>query len=382
MADNTKIERIPLSKISVEQKFDGDLYWDGFLLHPASIALSKEDLNVFQNWKIAEFELRNRQNQDTFKDPLVKAAILEGSAQIIEQDAPAMKEAQRLHTEICGFVQHCHQTVINQKPFPAEQPIQKLKQYIESIRSMGASILRLGELESNAGYIEVHSANSLILAVMLGNFARLPQHRLLNLALAALFHEVGLNPFLPIMEQKGPLSSREFELQKQHVESAQKLLRPYNLPTEVLETILHHHEHLDGSGYPHGSSQNEISELGCYLGLVCSYVGMTCARKFQSPRLPHVAMTNLLREAKTFYNFQLVRFLLLMLSLYPVGSGVCLSNGTIGKVLRANPKDPRLPVVQILLDAQHGFLEQSIIVQTNEKLQIERPVPYKMLIQC
>lgn len=379
MADNTKIERIALSKIFVEQKFDGDLYWDDFFLHPAAIACSQGDIDVFHNWKIAEFALRNRQTRKNLKDPAVMAAMLKNSAQIIEDDRQTMQQAQRLHTEICHFVGHCHQLVLKQTPFVPGEPVEKLKHFIESIRSMGASILRFGELQTGReSYVEIHSANSLILAVMLGNYAKLPHHRLLNLVLAALFHEVGLHRFVQAMAGKGQLSNREFEAQKQHVESGCKLLKPYNLPTESLEIILHHHEHLDGSGYPHGIGQNEISDLSCYLSLVCSYIGMTC-RRFQKPSLPYVAMTTLLREARSFHNLGMVHSLLLLLSLYPVSSGVCLNNGTIGKVLRANPKDPKLPVVQILLDAEGELLEQSIIVQTNEQLHIERAVPYSAI---
>ena len=379
MADNTKLERIPLSQISVEQKLDGDLYWDDFFLHPATIAFSKDDLEAFQHWKIAEFELRNRQIRRNLKDPIVMAAMLKDSSQVIEEEAQTIKQAQHLHAEICHFVGHCHHMVLKQTPFIPGEPVGKLKHFIESIRSMGAALLHFGEFQTDEPYLDIHSANSLILAVVLGNSAKLPHHRLLNLALAALFHEVGLGQFLHSMEQKGPLPAREFELQKQHVKNGMNLLKPYNLPTEAMETILRHHEHLDGSGYPNGVSQGEISESSGYLGMICSYVGMTCARKFQAPRLPHVAMTNLLREAKSSYNLRMVHSLLLLLSLYPLGSGVCLNNGTIGKVLRANPKDPKLPVVQIILDTEGELLEQSIVVQTNDKLQIQRPMPYSII---
>ncbi len=380
MTGNQKIERIPLFKISVAQKFHNDLYYDGFLVHPKDTPIADEDLEVFKLWKVRSLELRGNTGENSeAPDDDFAISTLNDSIHIIQQDINDMKQAQVLYQEICDFVVESYHVINRQLPFPAGVLFGKVKKFMENIRHIGLPILRFQEFHTEVDYIELHSTNSFILTVALGNAAKMPQYRLLNLGLSALFHEVGLMKFANLINQSKNFSLQEFDLQKIHVQEAISLLKVYNLPYEVLEGISQHHERLDGSGYPNGLVNSEISDFGRYLGLVCSYIAMTTDQKFFESQLAHTAILNLLKGAKVHYDAELVRLLVQLLSLYPVGSYVALNSGKIGRVFRNNQKNPRMPVVQILFDENYQPISRSILIQTNDKIRVNKPIHYKKM---
>ena len=379
MTDNTKVERIPLLKISVAQEFSSDLFYGDFLVHPKDVPITEEDMEAFKLFNINELQLRDNTTASE-SDPNLISSALNDSLNIMQKDIADMRQAQVLYGQICDFVGSNHEIVNKQARFSPGEPQNTIKQLIDSIRKMGSSILRFQEFQTERQYVEIHSTNSFILATTLASVAKMPQHRLMNLALSSLFHEVGLAKFSSLVNQNRRLNPQEFELQKAHVQEAATLLRPYNFPPEVLEGILQHHERLDGSGYPNGIAQGEISDFGRYLGLVSSYVAMTNNQVFRRSQLANTtAILTLIKEAKLYYDNDLVRLLVQVLSLYPVGSYVFLSNGAIGRVLRNSNSDPRLPMVQVLLSPDHQLIKQSTVIQTNNKLRVMQPIAHKKI---
>ncbi|MEM9424193.1 MAG: HD domain-containing phosphohydrolase, partial [Spirochaetota bacterium] len=249
MTDNRKLERIPLLKISVAQKFHYDLYSRDFFLHPKDTPITENDLKAFRLWQV---ETLDPVDNDNTVQRVEFDTALDDSLSIMQQDIMNMHQAQELHQEICDFVTASYQTVFKQLRFHTGEPMASIKQFIEQIRRMGFSILRFQEFQTEGGYVENHAVNSFILTVALGNAAKIPQHRLINLALAAMFHEVGLVKFADLVGGGRTLSVEEFHLQKSHVQDSVDLLEAYDFAPEVMTGILQHHERLDGSGYPHG----------------------------------------------------------------------------------------------------------------------------------
>ncbi|WGK69718.1 HD domain-containing phosphohydrolase [Candidatus Haliotispira prima] len=377
MADNTKIQRIPLFKISVNQKFDRDLYYDDFLIHPRDTPITEEDMEIFRTWKIETPELRDSTITGPEGISALAGSALSDSLDIMQRDIADMREAEALHQQISNFVSTCYQTIRRQQRFTVGEPLNSLRQMIESIRRMDFSILRFQEFQTKGSYIEIHSVNSFILTVALANAAKMPQHRLMNLALSALLHEVGLIKFTNMIDRNKRLTPQEFQLQKSHVHEGLNMLKQYNFPSEVAEGILQHHERLDGSGYPYGVANNEILDFGRYIGLVCSYVAMTTDQQFRESRMAHSALLTLMKGANIHYDAELVKLLVRLLSLYPVGSYVSLNNGAIGRVLRNNERDPRLPLIQVVLDSNRKLIKESTVIQTNDKIRVAQPLSYK-----
>jgi putative nucleotidyltransferase with HDIG domain len=97
-----------------------------------------------------------------------------------------------------------------------------------------------------------------------------------RLARAALTHDVGkaLIP-LPILEKNGDLTPEEMSILAGHCRLGYDALRKEgSFPGEVLDVVLHHHELLDGSGYPEGLTGDRISDIIRIITLLDTYAGL------------------------------------------------------------------------------------------------------------
>jgi len=134
----------------------------------------------------------------------------------------------------------------------------------EHIATKPRALAQIMELSSADYYTFTHSVNvmsySMALAVKMGY----PQgSELAELGQSALFHDVGKSYIdWQITNKNGPLSPAEFEVMKQHPDFGFRALKSTDeLPDSALFAVRHHHEKLNGKGYPHGLVGSQI-DLG------------------------------------------------------------------------------------------------------------------------
>lgn len=119
-----------------------------------------------------------------------------------------------------------------------------------------------------------HPINVLNLSIALGMKLGFEKERLYDLGIAAILHDLGFSK-LPSSITKKPvtqLNKKEYDQYKLHpVFGAKMALEDCNVPPHIAEIILHHHERLDGSGYPQGLRDDKINSNSLIIGLTCYY---------------------------------------------------------------------------------------------------------------
>jgi HD-GYP domain-containing protein (c-di-GMP phosphodiesterase class II) len=112
--------------------------------------------------------------------------------------------------------------------------------------------------------------------------------------LAALLHDIGIVYVPPEIARKpGELTEEELDIMQKHPLLSEKILSKYNIFNGILPLIRHHHEAVDGSGYPDGLKGQEIPFGARMIGLVNQYDIMTSNRPGRSSIGPEKALAKI-----------------------------------------------------------------------------------------
>jgi diguanylate cyclase (GGDEF)-like protein len=145
----------------------------------------------------------------------------------------------------------------------------------------------------------IHCETVAEIAVEIGRALRLDVATVESVARAAVLHDVG-KIGIPdaILLKRGRLSDDEFQVMQQHPGLGYRMARSVGLSDTEASWVLHHHEYLDGSGYPHGLRGEEIP-LGARIILVAdAFEAMTSPnRPYRTARTPEEAVGELRRYA-------------------------------------------------------------------------------------
>ena len=113
---------------------------------------------------------------------------------------------------------------------------------------------------------------------------------------AGLVHDIGkIGTSEEVLHKPGKLTDEEYEHIKQHPVLGVKILKPVLNDNIVLEAVRHHHERVDGKGYPDGLKDNEIPFAARILAVADAYDAMTSDRPYRSA-MPKEKALSIIRE--------------------------------------------------------------------------------------
>lgn len=115
-------------------------------------------------------------------------------------------------------------------------------------------------IEAKDSYTDGHTRRVADLAIELGRRMNLSEKQIKVLDVAAVIHDIGkVGTPEWILNKPGSLNRDEFDIMREHPEMGARIIRPISALNECLDPVLHHHEKIDGSGYPFGLKGEEIS---------------------------------------------------------------------------------------------------------------------------
>lgn len=206
----------------------------------------------------------------------------------------------------------------------------------------------LVDFKNYDNYTFQHCLNVAVLSISTGISLKLSEHMLNDIGLAGMLHDIGkmLIP-IEILNKPGKLSKEEYEILKTHPVNAIKQLKNMVKP-EVLRAIEDHHEKLDGTGYPHGKKEDNISPYARILAICDVYDALTSDRPYRKSVFPNEVVEYLMGCADTHYDYNILKHFIKIIVAYPVGTFVKLSNEKLAVVVKNHSENILRPLVRIV----------------------------------
>ncbi|WP_455358581.1 HD-GYP domain-containing protein [Streptomyces sp. SYSU K21746] len=159
-------------------------------------------------------------------------------------------------------------------------------------------------------YTRGHSERVGQASTMIARELGMAEDRLEVLRFAGILHDVGkLGVPTRLLRKDGPLTPEERRIIELHPEYGHEMVRGIGFLGEARAAILHHHERIDGSGYPYGLSGRQIPEFARVVAVADAFDAMTSTRSYRRGRPVETAVRELERCAGAQFDPRMVRAL-------------------------------------------------------------------------
>ncbi len=178
---------------------------------------------------------------------------------------------------------------------------------------------------------------------------------------AALTHDIGMHTLKDIVSNREvPLTPDQLADLKLHPIRAVKYLRKSGVKNDVwIKSVQQHHERLDGSGYPHGLSDDDISIGAKIIAIADTFIAMTKPHANRKGAIAKQALMELFTSRGEKVDNELTQMFIRDMGLFPPGSVVKLANGDIAMVTHRG-KTATQPIVQSIIGPRGAPFEKPI----------------------
>jgi putative nucleotidyltransferase with HDIG domain len=199
--------------------------------------------------------------------------------------------------------------------------------------------LYLTKLKEKDHSLSEKSMNVFIFYLAFAKYLGVKKTALCEIGTAAILHDIGMISAPEELFQSAFINKDERKFIQNHTNVGVEILTKENVFSNLtLKIIKHHHENVDGSGYPNGLIGRDISVYARMLNIICMYEALTRDRIYKKSISPIEAVNTLVRNINTKLDIRLTIKFVEMLGLYPLGSTVTLKNGHLVQIISFDDK--------------------------------------------
>ncbi len=329
-------------------RFDKPVYMDGEnVFVPAGIPIRQKDIERLLRWEIHEV----RTDGSLMEEGLGPSAPAAETSRVAE--APTGKSAPDSYLRAIDEYEHVATSVAAGEA--AERPqidatVGALLDRVKENRNEMIQVVLMGgrvERTIAAGVVGVT-----ILSTVTGMVLKLSGHRLIQLATAALLHDIGMVKVpKSILKKSDRLTADEMNQIRTHpLYSYRVISKEMKYPEEIGVIALQHHERWDGQGYPRKLRGEDINIAARIIAVADAYVAMINDRPHRDSMIGYSAMKTILNDNGRAFDPKILKAFIESMGIYPIGSIVQLNSSAIGRVVQIHADAPLRPAIELIID--------------------------------
>lgn len=272
--------------------------------------------------------------------------------------------ARKVHAKTKAVVVSMFSDVRMGKSVQVEEALILVDEINLSMERNTNALMSLIRLKTADEYTYLHSVAVCVLMVALGKQLGLRGEELKQVGVAGLLHDIG-KMAVPheILNKPDKLSDEEFDIVKNHPRRGWEILRTvFQVDVPALDVCLHHHERMDGKGYPERLSADTLT-LHARMGAVCDvYDALTSDRCYKKGWEPAEAIRKMALWKDGHFDETVFRAFVKTVGIYPVGTLLKLKSGRLGLVVEQSGKSLLTPIVKVFFSTRtNGHIPVEII---------------------
>jgi len=226
-------------------------------------------------------------------------------------------------------------------------------------------LLKVSAIKTAADYPHNHAANTCVLAIVLGKALDIERLELVELGLSAFLADMGFS-LLPEEDLSSTTEFSEAEREKLRAAMKQKVRQTMGkgrMSAPLIRRMIVAYEHHLPYRNESTKERNELHLFSRIVALADAYDALTTSRPWREAYPPDEALRIIVKDADQKYDPTMVKVLVNLLGMYPLGTLVRLQSGEYGVVYH-NSNDPSLfekPWIKVVRDAQGQPIKKTVI---------------------
>jgi len=260
------------------------------------------------------------------------------------------------------------------RPVEVEKVDRTVSSMMDSILRNSNALISLNRIKTKDDYTFMHSVSVCALMISFCQAMKIDVDTARQIAVGAMLHDVGkAKTPQEILTKAGKLSAEEFTIMREHVVDTKKLLSetPGIAPLSVT-LAAEHHERFDGSGYPAGLRDGDISPFGQMVAIADVYDAMTSNRTYQKGMEPAEVVRRIYGWSGSHFEKTMVQGFIKSVGIYPVGTLVRLENGLLGFVLDFTTENLLHPLLRVVYDLRKNWRVSPYDLDLSDRYQDDR----------
>lgn len=288
----------------------------------------------------------------------VRLGAAQAAAETAAEAQDAKERAKGIYAQTLEVISDVMENVKLGKALRLRRAKRVVQSMIDQLLDAEANLLGLTNLRCHDEYTYNHSVNVGILSIAIGQRVGFGKNRLVDLGMAAIFHDIGKSCIpLEILNKSTSLDEQEWTVMRRHpvfgVRELLKLKGMDALTARIMQGAFEHHLHIDGTGYPPVTYPQGVSLSGRVIAIADCYDALTSSRVYRREAdPPDVTLRYILERSGTIYDPILAKLFVNALGVYPVGTLCQLSSGELAVVMESqqDPEQWERPHVKIIAD--------------------------------